>query len=63
MNKNKLVDIKQLSEELGPSVRTIRNWMWFRKIPYIRFGHRQCLFDVAKVRAAIEKFEIRAVVR
>ena len=55
---NKLVDIKKLSEELGPPVRTLRTLMQGRKIPFIKAGHRTTLFDPQKVRAALEKFEV-----
>ena len=55
---NTLVNIKKLSEELGPPVRTLRTLMHDRKIPFIKAGHRTTLFDPQKVRAALEKFEV-----
>jgi hypothetical protein len=55
----KLVDIQQLSGELGPSVRALRTWVHARKIPFIKVGHRTMLFDPQKVRAALQKFEIQ----
>jgi hypothetical protein len=57
----KLVNIFQLSEALGPPVRTFRTLMHAKKIPYFKTGHRSVLFDVAKVEAAISKFEIKSV--
>jgi len=63
MNKQKLVSIGELSKELGPPVRALRTWMWLKKIPYLRVGYRTCLFDVEKVRTALEKFEVKAVTR
>jgi hypothetical protein len=57
----KLVNIFQLSEALGPPVRTFRTLMHTKKIPYFKTGHRSVLFDVAKVEAAISKFEIKSV--
>jgi len=32
-----------------------------RKIPYVKLGHRTVLFEVDKVRAALAKFEIKAI--
>jgi hypothetical protein len=57
----KLIDIKQLSAELGPPVRTLRSLMQSRKIPYIRAGYRTCLFNIEKVQQALAKLEVRAV--
>jgi hypothetical protein len=34
-----------------------------RKIPYIRCGYRTVLFDPEKVRAALQKFEVKAVAK
>ena len=56
-----LLRISGLSAELGPPERLIRTWMSERKIPFIKTGHRTCLFDIDKVRAALEKFEVKAV--
>ena len=61
MSKGKITNIKGLSEELGPPVRTLRTLQYKRIIPVIKTGHRSCLFDVEKVRAALEKFEVKAV--
>ena len=58
---SKLIDIKKLSEELGPSVRTFRTLMHCGKIPYVRCGHRTIFFDAEKVRAALGKLEVKAV--
>lgn len=55
---SKLVDIKKLSEEVGPPVRTFRTLMHNGKIPFIKVGHRTTLFDPQKVRAALERFEV-----
>jgi excisionase family DNA binding protein len=58
MNKVKLLNIYELSEQLGPPVRALRTWTHSRKIPFIKVGHRTMLFDPQKVRAALQKFEI-----
>jgi hypothetical protein len=54
----KLLNIFELSQELGPPVRAFRTWAQHRKIPFIRVGHRTLLFDPQKVRAALEKLEV-----
>ena len=59
----KFHNIFQLSEASGLPVRTLRSLMHDRKIPFIRVGHRTTLFDVEKVRAALEKFEVKAVAK
>jgi excisionase family DNA binding protein len=57
----KLVNIKQLSVELGQSQRTIRSWIYTRKIPFLKVGHRTMLFSPEKVLKALWKFEVKAV--
>lgn len=58
-----LVTVKVLSAKLGGiSRRTVGNWIARRIIPSIRIG-RVLLFDVAKVKAALEKFERVEVTR
>jgi hypothetical protein len=57
----KLLNIVELSAELGPPVRALRTWAQHRKIPFIRVGHRTLLFDAQKVRAALERLEVRPV--
>jgi excisionase family DNA binding protein len=59
----KLVNSKQLAAELGQSPRTIRSWIAARKIPFLKVGHRTMLFSPEKVRAALEKFEVKAVAK
>jgi excisionase family DNA binding protein len=57
-----LLSTKQLAKELGLPLRTVRALMWKRAIPHLRLGYRSHYFDVAKVKAALEKkFEVRAV--
>ncbi len=61
MNTSKFVNIAELSAQIGLPVRTLRSLAQSRKIPQIRLGHRTLVFDPNKVRAALEKFEVRAV--
>jgi excisionase family DNA binding protein len=58
-----LVNSKQLAAELGQSLRTIRSWTQARRIPFLRLGHRTVLFSPEKVRAALEKFEVKALAK
>ena len=55
-----LLDKKTLAQELNVSVRTVDNLMARRAIPYIKIG-RLVRFDVQKVKAALARFEVRAV--
>jgi excisionase family DNA binding protein len=57
----KLVDITGLAEELPFTVRYLRVLVSERKIPCYRFGHKTVRFDPEKVKAALERFEIKAV--
>lgn len=57
----RLLTILGLSEEIGILPRTLRSLYLARKIPFIKAGHRTLLFDPAKVRAALDKFERKAV--
>ena len=63
MVKDPLVNIKQLSEApgIGIPIRTLRSLWHQRKIPAVRLGHRTLKFDAAKVRAALDKYEVREV--
>jgi len=51
---------KELAEKLCVSERLIRKWQEQRVIPFIKVG-RTVLYDTAKVLAALEKFERKAV--
>ena len=58
---SKLLDIFELAEEKGRSVRELRGLVAARKIPFYRLGHRSLRFDLKKVEAALQRFEIPAV--
>ena len=61
-SQTRLVTKAQLRDALGfKSVRTIENLMRRRAIPYVRLGHRSVFFEIDKVRAALAKFERKAV--
>jgi excisionase family DNA binding protein len=55
----KLIDIKELSGEIGESERTLRNWVHDKKIPFLKIGHRTMRFELDAVRKALSKFEVK----
>ncbi len=57
----KLLDNKALAAEIGLDVRTIRTLTQHRKIPVISLGYKTKRYDLAKVRAALERFEIKEI--
>jgi hypothetical protein len=57
----KLLDIFQLSEAKGRSVRELRTLVQKGVIPYLRLGHRTHLFDLKRVDEALQRFEVKAV--
>jgi hypothetical protein len=58
----RLLTIRGLSDAIGIPPRTLRSLYIAKKIPFLKPGHRTLLFDPEKVLAALEKFEVRAVV-
>lgn len=59
---NRYLDKDQLRQLLNlPSTRMVDELMRKRKIPYIKLGHKTIRFEWVKVKAAIEKFEHKAV--
>ncbi len=62
IHRSKLVSIKGLAEETGIPARTLRSLFHAGKICGIKLGHRTLVFDPARVRAALDKFEVKAVV-
>jgi hypothetical protein len=63
MQTEALVNIERLSKspQIDLSVRKLRTLWHQRKIPGIVLGRRTLLFSPSKVRAALEKFEVKAV--
>jgi excisionase family DNA binding protein len=49
-----------MAQELGVSLRTLKNWVADRLIPYVKI-RKVILFEPTKVRAALEKFERKPV--
>ena len=53
---------EQLREKLNlPSTRMVDELMRRKKIPYLKLGAKTVRFEWEKVKAAIEKFEYKAV--
>jgi hypothetical protein len=63
MQPEALVDIEALSKspQVNLPVRKLRSLWLEHKIPGLKIGHRTLLFSPSKVRAALERFEIKAV--
>jgi len=58
----RLLTIGGLSDAIGIPIRSLRTLYLARKIPFIKAGRRSLFFDEDKVRVALDKFEVRAVV-
>jgi hypothetical protein len=63
MRSDQIVNAQGLREQLG---NHLTNWKLarFRKkklIPYIPLGHRTYLYNVEKVRAALDRLEVKEV--
>lgn len=56
-----LVSKQELAVALGVSPRTIDNWMAQRRIPFIRLSARLIRFDLARVKTALARYEIKEV--
>ena len=61
MDIQKLVSIETLAEAIGIPARTLRTMHHARKIPFVRIGHRTVRYQIARVAAALGKFEVKAV--
>jgi hypothetical protein len=56
------LDKEQLRVLLNlPSTRMIDELMRKKKIPFLRLGHKTVRFEWKKVKAALERFEFKAV--
>jgi excisionase family DNA binding protein len=53
---NRKVRTKEMAELLGISVRTLRNWVEMRIIPFYKV-RRVILFDPESVEAALKEYE------
>ena len=51
----------QITKEIQISRRTLSDWMKQGRLPYIKTSARMIRFDLAAVRAALEKFTVKSV--
>ena len=49
------------SDAIGAGLSTVRTWRAKRLIPYIKTGHKSVIYDLPKVLAALEEFEVKPV--
>jgi hypothetical protein len=62
-SNSKLLNDQQIGEALGLKASAIRRLRYQRKIPFIRLGHRSVAMDLQKVRAALDKLEVKELWR
>ena len=58
---SKLLNIFELAEAKNRSVREVRTWRQKGIIPFLKLGHRTCLFDLEKVNEALARFEVKPI--
>lgn len=54
------LNTKELAADLNKPISTVQRWARMRLIPCIRLGHRTRLYDPERVRAALQKLEVKA---
>jgi excisionase family DNA binding protein len=59
----RLLSKRELAAVLGVSQRTIENWLAQKRIPQLKFSARLTRFNLPKVEAALEKFELKELGR
>jgi len=55
--KRRLVGINELSEYLGIKKQTLYDWVWLKKIPYIKCG-KLIRFDLKRIDEWLEKMSV-----
>lgn len=56
-----LLSRHELALSLGVSLKTVERWTSRRMIPFLRLSIRLIKYDLARVRAALEKYEVKEV--
>jgi len=56
-----LLSKKEVAKILGVSPRTIETWLSQRRIPQLRLSARLTRFDLPKVLAALDRYEVKEV--
>ncbi len=54
-----LLDIRKVAKILGLQEKTIRDWVWRKKIDYVKCGDR-VLFEPAQIREFISRARVHA---
>jgi len=54
-----LLSRHELALSFGVSLKTIERWTSRRMIPFLRLSPRLIKYDLARVRAALEKYEVK----
>lgn len=57
----RLLSKKELAVVLGISPRTIENWLAQKRIPQLRLSARLTRFNLARVEAALARYEVKEV--
>ena len=58
-NQINLVSVKTVAEMLGLAPKTIHNWVYLRKIPYVKCGHK-VMFRQKSLKAWLNRKEIKS---
>ena len=59
LNKINLISVKTVAEMLGLAPKTIHNWVYLRKIPYVKCGHK-VMFRPKSLKAWLNRKEKEA---
>ena len=54
-----LISVKTVAERLGLAPKTIHNWVYLRKIPYVKCGHK-VMFRPKSLKAWLNRKEIKS---
>jgi excisionase family DNA binding protein len=57
-----LMGVKQTAKILGISEKTLRDWVWRKKIDYVKSGDR-VMFEPEVIRQFIERNRVKAITR
>jgi excisionase family DNA binding protein len=54
---------EEVARAVSVSPRTVDNWMAQKRIPFIRLSARLIRFDLERVKAALDRYEVKEVGR
>jgi excisionase family DNA binding protein len=60
-SSKRMLTKRELASALNVSQRTIENWMAQRRIPSLRLSARMRRFNLNKVEAALDRYEVKEV--